>query len=99
LYEKEKISKKYVYMIEWVYEYYMGEVKDMRCNYGYNYAPLLKELIKIKKRNICQKENEAISEEDQLKYVLPKEKEKKEMKHAYCRYIWEAHPLLEEIEI
>jgi hypothetical protein len=34
-----------------------------------------------------------MSEEEQLKYVLPKEEKEKRYEWGFCRYLWEAHPI------
>jgi len=120
----KEICKEYEEMLEWVYNYYIGEEIDWREKYKRDYAPLLKDLVKhmsIKGRErIVSKEKGVYSEIEQLTYVLPlcqldllpseiKEKILREYKHlypkeysfkyAFCRYFWEAHPVLPEMEV
>ena len=90
----------------------------MYWRYEYEYGPLMKDIKRSEKK---EKEisKEVLSEEEQLKYVLPyenlyllgikgeeiKEKHQElypkhyEYKWSYCRYFWEAHPMLPEITI
>jgi len=120
--EISEICKNYQEMLEWVYNYYIGEPIDWRCKYNYDYPPLLKDLSFYLSNNLSRKKKEIITTPftpiQQLAYVLPysqlhllpeKEREKilseyshlypKEysFKFAFCRFFWEAHPILPEL--
>ena len=95
--EVKRMSERYMEGLEWVYKYYTKDCVDWLWRYKYENAPLMKDIIKHMKSSKEYKwSEERISEEEQLKYVLPDpNKLKNEYKWTYKRYFWEAHPKLE----
>jgi len=118
--EISQICTNYQEMLQWVYNYYIGEPIDWRCKYDYDYPPLLKDLSFYLSNNLSKKEIITIpfTPTEQLMYVLPysqlhllpkniMEKILSEYSHlypkeysfkfAFCRFFWEAHPILPTI--
>jgi len=80
--------------LKWVYEYYKGKEVLKRWRYEGNYGPLMKEILKEKKKNEEEEkvEEKEISKEESLEYIMPKKgEEAKEYIWAYKRYFWEAN--------
>ena len=90
--EKREIVKRYIEGLEWVYKYYTLGCKSWRWK-KLEEAPLLKD-IKVEKPKI--EESEAMSMEEQLEYVMPKEGKKIEMEWGYRRYNWECGVKIED---
>jgi 5'-3' exonuclease len=90
----------YLEGLEWVYKYYTKDCPDMEWKYKYNYAPLMKDLIKyipneryeFIKNGSCK----SLKREEQLMYVLPYEnlyllgEKGEELKEKY-EYLYPKH--------
>ena len=91
------VCANYIEGLEWVYKYYTGDCVDWRWRYKHNYAPLLVDCVKYLKSGryveLCDKKNEALSEAETLKYVMPPENPSGPFEWAFCKYFWECHPL------
>ena len=71
----EKISNNYLEGLEWVYKYYTGNCPNWNWYYKYNYPPLFSDLYKFipnYEKNYIFLNNNKISFEEQLCYVLPR---------------------------
>ena len=91
------VCANYIEGLEWVYKYYTGDCVDWKWRYKNNYAPLLVDCVKYLKSGrhveLCNKKNEALSEAEALKYVMPPDNPSGPFEWAFCRYFWECHPL------
>ena len=83
-------SKVYIEGIEWVYKYYTQGSRSVRWRSGE--GVLLKGL-EVEKPKI--EESEGMSMEEQLEYVMPKEREI-ELEWVYRRYTWECNVKIKE---
>ena len=114
-YEKNKICKNYLESLVWTANYYFNECISWRWYYKYHFSPSLYDLKnyieKIDNLNIINKDNNVLSNEEQLLLVLPLKsiilnKNKKLDEYYYPetfytntllkRYYWEGHPILPE---
>ena len=104
---RKQICLNYLEGLEWTFKYYTTGCPDWRWSYKYDYPPLLCDLIKyvpyFDVEFIRPNNRVPVSEATQLKYVMPDKtitgpKEYKVVT-AYCRYAWEGHIQLPEIDI
>jgi len=97
----EKICINYLEGLEWVYKYYTSGCASWKWKYNYHYPPLLVDLVKyipINKRDFIDDSfTQPVSMETQLKYIM--NWNCKGIRCAFNRYMWESHPILEEIDI
>ena len=116
-----KICLNYMEGLEWVLNYYTGNIKvDWSWCYRYLYPPLLQDLVKyvpFYDTSFIKKRSSEFTEVMLLCYVIPKDsielipkniqlKLNKELYRddcqiiwAYCKYFWESHPILNDIDI
>ena len=96
----EKISINYLEGLEWVYKYYTSGCASWKWKYNYQYPPLLIDLVKsipTGKKDFVDDLSRPLSVERQLKYIM--NWKCNGIRCAYSRYMWESHPILEEIDM
>jgi 5'-3' exonuclease len=72
-----KICMNYLEGLEWVYRYYTEECAEWRWKYNWNYGPLMEDLeeyVLEYKEKFMKAKNNPYTKEQQLAYVLPREK-------------------------
>lgn len=73
---KEKILSEYVYGLQWILDYYIGNAIDIDWYYPWMYTPLWKDVVRYLNKvtpNIHYNTSEYIEPEQQLALVLPKQ--------------------------
>ena len=121
---RKQICMNFLEALEWNITYYTTGCKNWNWYYKYNYAPLLKDLIKFvpyfDNEFVKKEEKNPVSSYTQLAYVLPRNslgllpfkiKQQLLIKHsdwyrldfkfkwAFCKYFWESHIDMPEIDI
>jgi 5'-3' exonuclease len=72
--ESGEVSVNYIEGLEWVYKYYTKDCVDWLWRYKYDYAPLMKDIVKRIGLVLLKKDvEERLSEKEQMMYVLPNE--------------------------
>jgi 5'-3' exonuclease len=93
--------------LDWVYNYYTVGCKNWRWRYTYDYGPLFTNLVNVMRDELIDEVADVnalipYKSSTQLAYVLPKDvsnENRFEYKFSYCRYYWEGHPILKNIDV
>ena len=70
---KQQVANQYIKGLEWNFQYYTNQCPDWRWTYGFNYPPLLADLVQQPTSStFANPRYNPVTEQVQLCYVLPK---------------------------